>query len=48
MQYDRDILTVDDVFDYESHEVRSVLRSVRYSIRVGDPLIYGLLGLSGL
>ncbi|MEI2281121.1 hypothetical protein [Paenibacillus polysaccharolyticus] len=37
MQYDRDILTVDDVFDYESHEVRSVLRSVRYSIRVGDP-----------
>ncbi|NMI06494.1 hypothetical protein HF638_21145 [Paenibacillus sp. SZ31] len=36
MQYDSDILTIEEVFEYESDEVRSVLNAVEYSIRVGD------------
>ncbi|MFE6076497.1 hypothetical protein ACFVQB_18670 [Paenibacillus sp. NPDC057886] len=36
MQYDSDILTIEEVFEFESEEVRSVLRAVEYTIRVGD------------
>ncbi|WP_128100540.1 ABC transporter ATP-binding protein [Paenibacillus sp. DCT19] len=36
MRYDSDVLIIDEVFDLDPEEFQSVIRSIKYSMRVGD------------
>ncbi|WP_339307652.1 hypothetical protein [Paenibacillus sp. FSL R5-0519] len=36
MHYERDILTIDEVFEFETEETMTVIRAVNYALREGD------------